>query len=458
MAKELRIFISHRMPTDTAMAEKIGSRLALYAGNQVKVTHAGQFRYGEKWREKINEQLDTTDWLIFLFTEQDEDWGFCLFECGYFQARMEKEPENKNLVIFCRQADQISPALEEFNAMEAGVDSIFKLLKQIYHFPPWEVSPAVSEDDLRKNAAEILDAFSGGARIEANFDVATSVTFEFSLTDQAATDLHHGRLPGESSISGTRDWQRLFGKDINTGGWLWENLVKDWPYRDIYEFLIASMIHEAANGHNPQSTVMRPPNSNELYRLTLRRYERMAGQRKRFFFTLAPLDLPFEIPFEAGEKAKEAILYQLLNLSWYFRRRIVDELYDRVLQVSAMPRPDRAVVNKLFDEIRYELINVSAQSIFRGIDNPLALERAFGEDDPEAQALLERLGSWRDLRDRIFKSIEKGAKGLPDIADDMHEMAMQNHEFHRKVTARYSAVVLEISAPPPPHRARLKGH
>src|SRR5271166_5426495 len=87
-----------------------------------------------------------------------------------FQARMEKEPENKNLVIFCRQADQISPALEEFNAMESGLDSIFKLLKQIYHLPPWEVSPAVSEDDLRKNAAEILDAFSGGAGIEANFD------------------------------------------------------------------------------------------------------------------------------------------------------------------------------------------------------------------------------------------------------------------------------------------------
>ena len=43
--------------------------------------------------------------------------------------------------------------------MEAGLDSIFKLLKQIYHLAPWEVSPTVSEDDLRKNAAEILDAF-----------------------------------------------------------------------------------------------------------------------------------------------------------------------------------------------------------------------------------------------------------------------------------------------------------
>ena len=87
----------------------------------------------------------------------------------------------------------------------------------------------------------------------------------------------------------------------------------------------------------------------------------------------------------------------------------------------------------------------------------MALERVFGEDDPEAQALLERLGSWRDLRDRIFKSMEKGAKGLPDIADDMHEMAVQSYEFYRKVTARYSAVALEISAPPLPHRARLKG-
>src|SRR5271166_2788526 len=76
MAKELRIFISHRMPTDTAMAEKIGSRLALYAGNQVKVTHAGQFRYGEKWREKINERLDTTDWLIFLFPPRAKAGAF----------------------------------------------------------------------------------------------------------------------------------------------------------------------------------------------------------------------------------------------------------------------------------------------------------------------------------------------------------------------------------------------
>jgi hypothetical protein len=450
MAKELRVFISHRMPTDTAIAEQIGSRLALYAGNQVKVTHAGQFRYGDKWRNKIKDELDTVDWLIFLYTDQDEDWGFCLFECGYFQARMEKDPENKQLVIFCRQADQISPALREFNAMEAGLDSILKLLKDIYHREPWAISPAVSEEDLRKTAAEILDAFTGGARIEANFDVATSVTFEFVMTEQNATALKHGRLPADCAISGTRDWQRLFGKDINTGGWQWRNLVEDWPYREIYEFLIASMIHDAANGRNPHSTVVRPPNSDELYRLTLRRYERIAGQKKRFFFTLTPLDLPFEVSPESGQKAKETVLYHLLTLSWFFRRRIVDRLYDRVLQVLAMHNPDMAIVNTLFDEIRYELMDISAQAIIRGIDNPLSLQRAFGDDDSEVKALLNRLESWREQRQRIFKSMERGAKGLPDIANDLYEMAMQTHDFYRKVAVGYSAIAQRTLPPSPP--------
>jgi hypothetical protein len=450
MAKELRIFISHRMPTDTAIAEQIGSRLALYAGNQVKVTHAGQFRYGDKWRDKIKDELDTVDWLIFLYTDQDEDWGFCLFECGYFQARMEKDPENKQLVIFCRQADQISPALREFNAMEAGMDSILKLLKDIYHREPWAISPAVSEEDLRKTAAEILGVFTGGARIEANFDVATSVTFEFVLTEQSATALKHGRLPADCTVSGTRDWQRLFGKDINTGGWLWRTLVEDWPHREIYEFLIASMIHDAANGRNPHSTVVRPPNSDLLYRLTLRRYERMAGQKKRFFFTLTPLDLPFEVSPESGQRAKETMLYYLLTLSWYFRRCIVDRLYDRVLQVLAMHSPDTAIVNPLFGEIQFELMNISAQAIIRGIDNPLSLQRAFGDDDSEANALLNRLKSWRDQRERIFKSMEKGAKGLPDIANDLYEMAMQTFDFYRKVAVAYSAIAQQTSPPSPP--------
>ena len=94
MPETLRIFISHKMPTDTPLAQEIGSKLALYGGNQVKITHAGKFRHGEKWRERIQRELNDAHWLIFLSTDQDEDWGFCLFECGYFRHTMESD-ENK---------------------------------------------------------------------------------------------------------------------------------------------------------------------------------------------------------------------------------------------------------------------------------------------------------------------------------------------------------------------------
>jgi len=74
----LRIFISHKMPSDTGLAAEIGSKLALYGGNLVQIRHSGVFRSGDNWRQEVQAALNESDWLIYLFTDQDEDWGFCL--------------------------------------------------------------------------------------------------------------------------------------------------------------------------------------------------------------------------------------------------------------------------------------------------------------------------------------------------------------------------------------------
>ena len=58
MADPLKIFISHKMPSDTARAQEIGSSLALYGGNQVKVVHAGNFRKGVDWMDEIRKELN----------------------------------------------------------------------------------------------------------------------------------------------------------------------------------------------------------------------------------------------------------------------------------------------------------------------------------------------------------------------------------------------------------------
>lgn len=444
---ELRIFISHKMPTDTTLAEAIGSKLALYGGNQVKVTHAGQFRYGEEWRKKIQEELNKTNWLIFLYTNQDEDWGFCLFECGYFRHIMESDESNR-LITFCRKTEDISDALKEFNAMVISEESVTKLLKDIYRNPPWIISPKLDDNTIRDTARDIVNLFMGTERVEANFDIATNITIELLMDETAKTLLKGNKVPPDVTITGTKGWQRLFGREIDTGGWKWHDLISDWPYDEVYEFLIAKMIYDALAAHMPKGIYLRVPDSDELYRMTLRRYERMAaGNKYRFHFTVSPLDLPFDVPSKPGSTAKETVLYHLVNLTWYFRRRLVDQLYERVLEVLDMNKPDAAIVNGLYDQIERELMQVSAQAIIRQLDSPLVLKRALSSDNQTTQELIERLKTWRELREHIFQANPHDPQALHSIACDLYKMAMQNYDLYCKVASDYSSLAQELAVP-----------
>ena len=201
----------------------------------------------------------------------------------------------------------------------------------------------------------------------------------------------------------------------------------------------------------PEGILLREPESHKLNRMTLRRYERIAGTKYRFHFTVAPFRLPFDVPLEDGRKAKQTDLNHLVNLSWYFRQRIVDQLYNRLLEVLSMSNPDRATVKDLYDAIGTELMQISAQAMIRGLDNFRILEQALGDPkDPETSALIKRLKTWGDLRERIFSAMAEGITGLPSVARDLYMMAMQNYDVYRKVTQNYAQVAQELESPQEP--------
>jgi hypothetical protein len=110
---ELKIFISHKMPSDTARANEIGSKLALFSGDRVRVSHAGKFRIGEEWMPKIRQEIDSANWLIYLHTGPDEDWQFCMVECGYFLGKQADNANDRLSITLCRKQDQIT-ALKGF--------------------------------------------------------------------------------------------------------------------------------------------------------------------------------------------------------------------------------------------------------------------------------------------------------------------------------------------------------
>jgi hypothetical protein len=446
MPNELKIFISHKMPSDTTLANDIGSRLALFSGERVKVSHAGKFRIGEKWRSKVEEELDTADWLIYLHTDPDEDWQFCLFECGYFLGKQRDDDKDRLLITFCRRQDQITPALKEFNALVINENQVSTLFKQIYHQDPWKIYPDLSNKDIKASAKYIVARFLD-KEIIRNFDIAPGIMFEVNLDTSAKRSLKSFRMPRETTISGVKDWHKLFGKETETGAWPWVQLASEWDHASVYEFLFAKMMNDAINGDMPRGVLLRSIASHELYRVTLRRYETFANAKKyRFYLTAAELNLPFDLPSDLSEK-RETVLYHLVCLTWYFRRRFVDSLYKQLLELSEKKNASAASYRKLYDDIRHELMDIQAQSIIRKVDSPKVVRDALGKDDPIIIQLMDRGDKWYTLQPKIFKLMDKGPSSVHEVIDIMYEIAEINYEFYKMVAQIYSDVSQTLERP-----------
>ncbi|MET7242253.1 hypothetical protein ABZT49_02690 [Methylobacterium sp. EM32] len=440
----LKIFISHKMPSDTTLASDIGGKLALYGGTLIEVKHAGLFRYGDKWREKIQEYLKDVDWLIFLYTDQDEDWGFCLFECGFFRATMENNP-SKKLITLARHPHQINDALKEFNAVPMTEEAVFKLLDEIYRKEPWNISKNLNDEVLKNTSKSITSYFTGFERVEANFDISPSVVIEFTFSDITKQELKNGRMPAETIIGGVKDWQKLFDREIDTGSWLWADLTSDWPFKDVYEYLISKMMYDAIEKRAPKGVMLRGLNSTEVHRLTLRRYEKLAGSKYKFYFTAALLDLPFSLSIQRA-KEQQTLLYHLVSLSWYFRRRVVDELYRKILEEKSSATQKKANVKHIYDDISYELMSIDSQAIIRGVSSPLTTREALG-DSPEVNLMLDKLEDWYRLRSQLFEDMMSGSDGLNKVSETLYIMATINLEFYKLAAKAYAEAAMHLDPP-----------
>jgi hypothetical protein len=213
-------------------------------------------------------------------------------------------------------------------------NAVSNLLRQIYHQPPWSINQNLSNTDISAVSRSIVSASGDDESI--NYDLAPGMIFEIDIDNDARNELSHFRLPAATTITGIRDWHELFGKRSDTGAWLWVDLASNWEHARVYEFLFAKMFQDAISREQPRGVLLRSVASGELYRVTLRRFETFSNRTKhRFHLTAAALNLPFDLPSDLSEK-KETVLYHLVNLTWYFRRRFVDNLYDQLLGLSSM--------------------------------------------------------------------------------------------------------------------------
>jgi hypothetical protein len=447
--RKLNIFISHKIPADTTLAKKIGSKLARFGANRVVVRFAEQYPYGDNWREHIQSDINKSDMMIYLHTGEYDDWLYCLFECGMFVNRPNRADDSLGVTTFCKTAENISSPLREFNALVISKDAVIKLFRQIYIDSPWQINPSLTDDDFVDDATDIVSEFTRSFYIVHNFDVTPGIIIELDNDSSTLQSVASAALPGAAIISGVMEWPKLVGKDINTGEWTWAELRPDWPYATVYEYLLAKSIDRALRGLSTRAFLLRSPTASLLYRVALRRYEELSNDKYKFYFTAAPLDLPFDIPSERAEK-REVVLYHLVNLTWYFRRRFVDELYNRLLEIAAKPETERIGSNELFEEIAYELMDIDAQTISRRIDSPLVVQDALGKDDPHVIEIMVHAKKWYELRPEILKMIKDSPGMVSEIATKMHQITIINRELYIAAAEAYNLSAKALKAPTPP--------
>jgi hypothetical protein len=442
----LNIFISHKMPIDSVLAQKIGAKLAKYSAGRIVVRFAEEYPYGDSWRDHIKEDINQSDMLIYLHTGEYDDWLFCLFECGMFVNRPTKDRNDLGITTFCKKMEDVSAPIREFNALVISIDAIIKLYRQIYTEAPWAISPDLTDEDFRSDAKYIFDEFMKSYYIIHNFDVAPNITVEVEKDEETKKTLKLGNIPDKAVFGGTAGWQTLFDKDVDTGDLQWDKLKSRWAYSKVYEFLLSKVIDRAINGSSTRAILFRSINSTILYRLALRRYEELSNGRYKFYFTAAPIDLPFDTPSEGAER-KEVTLYHLINLTWYFRRRFVDGLYNRLLDLIQIPEKDRNGTQQLCDEIAYELMDIDAQALCRGVDNPRITQEALGGDDPKVVEIMRRGKEWYDLRPKVLQMIRDSAS-LESIATELYNVTQMNYEFYMAAAEEFNDSAQKLKPPP----------
>ena len=79
-----QVFFSHK-EEDAKVTHCIKDLLDRHTEN-VNYFISENIEKGTNWRQTIAEQLTLSSFLVLVFTDPNEDWGWCLYETGFFDA------------------------------------------------------------------------------------------------------------------------------------------------------------------------------------------------------------------------------------------------------------------------------------------------------------------------------------------------------------------------------------
>ena len=213
----LRVFISYKKKDRTA-TDTIKKILLRFGAYSIKVFVSGDEQAGIQWRENVLKELREAHILIFLYTDPESRWDWCLYETGYFDARQDPEELNRRLYVLHGREDPPSGPFLGLNtvpidASDGGNDKELKdFLKTLFER---STSPAVNPNWDAGGCIDLVTAFAAPFRrheeVAPPEEDVRKLTFRLVKGPATEDDLNAGRIPADAVVTGNEDSFELFG-------------------------------------------------------------------------------------------------------------------------------------------------------------------------------------------------------------------------------------------------------
>jgi hypothetical protein len=158
------LFISHKH-SDHAIAQVVAQFITDKSRGDVDIHLSSDPgfegpRFGPGLNEKLKRTLWNSDALILVYTSEDQDWSYCMWECGV--AQQPQSPET-NIVVFQCWTDIPKPFAADLRVNAANLDHIQRFTKQLMKDPTFfprrnvALAPNYPDSTWKTDSQELFD-------------------------------------------------------------------------------------------------------------------------------------------------------------------------------------------------------------------------------------------------------------------------------------------------------------
>lgn len=152
----LGVFISHRAKQDQEVASTIRDKLRILSHRKIESFLCEKMRGGEDWYEWVENNIAKSRLLLLLYTDDEMDLRWCLYEAGLFRG---SRSDNQHLICLKNTNIPKPPnPLQRFQAYNADEEGLNKFLTDLLYRGSFSDGVAINPDLLTDDSAELARA------------------------------------------------------------------------------------------------------------------------------------------------------------------------------------------------------------------------------------------------------------------------------------------------------------